>query len=382
MKCGLEIRELVIADVAAIFAGMKRLTLGFFAMMTAAALAGSPQGAERIVKEQRLAELEWKQELLAAKTLSEKAAAFEKRPNNTVYTDRMLAELQYDLPKPWVMPYAVWLLKYRPYMNSATVIEMIELVEKYHTTSPQLGEFCIALVSAGFSEMSSPIGIKASQTLKNKKDTFIKKVIRGGKTSEVRGQAAFALSASLAQLGDSPEVNKRRFDLLRKAIIDAADSKVGQVTLADLAKEEIYRMTKLSKGAEAPNLVGSDSKGMPLKLSDARGKVTVLVFWRSWEKYQEVVRVMKKLEQTYAGQPVEIIGVSGDFLSSVRELEKMGEVAGRTFADPYGKLFQVYRVTDTPMSFVIDKEGKIQYNGGLSSFVDLTVSALLAPEKN
>ncbi|MFC5050575.1 peroxiredoxin family protein [Rubritalea spongiae] len=343
--------------------------------------AGSQLGAERIVKEQRLAELEWQQELLAAQTLSEKSEVYEKRPNNEIYTDQMFAELESSLDEPWVMPYIVWQLQYRPYMNSATVIKLIEVVEKYHTTSPQLGEFCIAIVAAGASDLTTAEGITTSQTLKNKKENFINKVIRGGKTAAVRGQAAFALSAMVAQLGDSPEVNKRRFDLLRKAIIDAADSKVGEVTLADLAKEEIYRMTKLSKGAVAPNLVGSDTKGMPLKLSDIKGRVTVLVFWRSWENYQEVSRVMKKLAATYAGQPVEIIGVSGDFLSSVRELEKMGEVTGRTFADPYGKLFQIYRVTDTPMTFVIDREGKIQYNGVLSSFVDLTVSALLAPEQ-
>lgn len=371
-------------NVGVIFAAMKQVTLGLCALLASmvVAIAGSQQGAERIVKEQRLVELEWKQQLLAAKSIAEKAAAYEKRPNNEIYTDRMFEELRQNLADEWVMPYVVWQLRYRPYMNSATIVALIEIVEKYHTKSEYLGEFCIALVPAGVSNVTEPQGFKSAQALKNKKDTFIKKVIRGGKTPAVRGQAAFALSAVLGQLGDSPELNKKRFDLLRKAIIDAADSKVGDVTLADLAKEEIYRMTKLSKGAEAPNLVGSDTRGLPLKLSDSKGKITVLVFWRSWEKYADVSRVMKKLASTYADQPVEIIGVSGDFLSSVRELEKMGEVAGRTFADPYGKLFHVYRVADTPMSFVIDKEGKIQYNGVLSSFVDLTVSALLAPEKN
>ncbi|MGJ8673989.1 peroxiredoxin family protein [Rubritalea sp.] len=346
-----------------------------------ASLAGSPQGAERIVKEQRLAELEWQQELLLAQTISEKKAVYAKRPNNAIYTNQMFNELESSLAEPWVMPYVVWQLRYRP-MNSATVITLIEVVEKYHTTSPQLGEFCITLVSAGSSDQQTHMGVTATHSLKNKKEEFLNKVLRGGKTAETRGQAAFALSGMLAQLGDSPEVNKRRFELLRKAIIDAADSKVGDVTLADLAKEEIYRMTKLSKGAMAPNLVGSDTKGMPLKLSDSKGKVTVLVFWKSWEKYQDVARVMKKLATTYAGEPVEIIGVSGDLLSSVRDLEKMGEVTGSTFADPYGKLFQVYRVTETPMAYVIDRDGKIQYNGVLSSFVDLTVSALLAPEQN
>ena len=49
---------------------MKQITLILCALAVAcvSAIAGTPQGAERIVKECRLAELEWQQQMLGART--------------------------------------------------------------------------------------------------------------------------------------------------------------------------------------------------------------------------------------------------------------------------------------------------------------------------
>ena len=38
----------------------------------------------------------------------------------------------------------------------------------------------------------------------------------------------------------------------------------------------------LARGQLAPNIVGQDADGRPLKLSDFRGKVVVLDFWANW----------------------------------------------------------------------------------------------------
>ena len=40
--------------------------------------------------------------------------------------------------------------------------------------------------------------------------------------------------------------------------------------------------------------------------------------------------------------------------------------------------FNIYRVVQSPVCYVLDEKGVIQYNGQLGSFVDLTVTALLA----
>ncbi|MFC4991654.1 redoxin domain-containing protein [Rubritalea tangerina] len=355
---------------------MKRLTLIFGAWLAGNAIltAGSAAGAERIVKEHRLAELEWKQEMLAARSSAQKLAVWEKRPDAEAYGKRMVGEIGNDLNDAWTMPYVVWLLNNHPGLSAQGVAHLIEFTKKSHWNSPQLGGFCLGLTTAGDWDVENASRLQ----LTSKKLKFIESVVDSNLPKPIRGQACLALSGTLAKMGDSQAINRRRLDLIRKAIINAADTKVGEVTLADLAKEEIYRMTKLSKGSVAPNLKGSDSKMLPMQLSDYRGKVVVLVFWTSWEQPVEVLDYLRKLEQTYAGKPVQIVGVNRDPLTNLRQIEAGGKAVGKNFSDPSGSLFQTYRVTQSPVCYVLDKEGVIQYNGGLGSFVDLTVSAILS----
>lgn len=358
------------------FAAMKQLSLTLCTLVAACVslFAGSPQGAERIVKEQRLAELEWQQQLLSAITPEQKKKIYEARPNNAVYGQRMVREIGNSLTSAWTMPYAVWLLNFHPELSAGEVSNLIAFVDGSHRKSPYLGEFCIALAAAGESSPEAASKMKLTQ----KKIKFIESVVHSELSKVVRGQACLALSAQLAKMGDSPEINKRRLDLIRKVIINAADTKIGEMTVADLAKEEIYRMTKLSKGATAPELVGTDSSGRQMRLSDSRGKVVVLVFWSSWEQSLEVLEYLKKLETTFQGQQVDIVGVNRDSLKNLREIEMAQMAVGKNFTDAAGKLFNIYRVVQSPACYVLDEKGVIQYNGQLGSFVDFTVTALLA----
>jgi hypothetical protein len=54
------------------------------------------------------------------------------------------------------------------------------------------------------------------------------------------------------------------------------------VTIADQAGGELFEMRNLAVGKTAPDIVGDDLDGKPLKLSDYRGKLVVLDFWGNW----------------------------------------------------------------------------------------------------
>ena len=347
------------------------------AVSAISALAGTPAGAERIVKEQRLAQLEWKQQLLQATTPEQKQTVYHNQPNYGMYGKKMTNELTGSLDRAWSMPYIIWTMREFSELSAAGTKHLIKAVEKSHQTSPLMGEFCIALVSAGESNSQASTAARLAQ----EKTRFIKSVLSGSATKEVKGQAALALSGVMARRGDDRAVNGERLKLIRQAIIDAADVKVGDTTVADLAREEIYRMSNLSKGSKAPELVGYDSGGQPMKLSDTRGKIAILIFWSSWEQAESVINFSKKMEKTYAGKPVEVIGVNRDSLTNLRKLVVADKSVGKSFTDPNGKLFAQYRVATAPVCFVLDKDGRIQYNGAPGSFVDFTVSALLAPKK-
>jgi hypothetical protein len=59
----------------------------------------------------------------------------------------------------------------------------------------------------------------------------------------------------------------------------------GTFRLADKARAELTRIANLPNlqiGMRAPEIVGEDLDGKPLKLSDHRGKVVVVCFWATW----------------------------------------------------------------------------------------------------
>lgn len=338
-------------------------------------IAGSPSGAERIVKEQRLAELEWKQQMLSATSTAQKSRLLENQPDNQKFGERMVGEIGNSLGESWTFSYAIWTMNHYPGLSAQGVKHLMEYTQKFHMESPLLGEFCIALAGAGESNPQAALTAQLTQT----KINFIESIIKKSSDKVIVGEASLALSGVISKMGDSPKINKRRLDLIRKSIINAADAKIGGVTVADMAKEEIYRMTKLSKGAEAPDLVGTNSSGQPMKLSDYRGKVVILVFWTSWEQPIEVLDFLRKMEATYHGKSVQIVGVNHDTTNDLRRMEVAQKTSGKNFTDPAGKLFQTYRVGSSPSCYVLDDKGVIQYNGQLGSFVDLTVSALLSP---
>ena len=48
------------------------------------------------------------------------------------------------------------------------------------------------------------------------------------------------------------------------------------------ATSALFELKNLSIGKVAPDIVGEDLDGTPMKLSDYRGKVVVLDFWGDW----------------------------------------------------------------------------------------------------
>lgn len=347
------------------------IALCLIAASAVTSLAGSLAGAKRVATEYKLAQLEWKQQQLAGTPSSDGV------PNREQFGDQMASQLSGSLHEPWAMQYMVWILRVDPALSAEGTKYLISMAEKHHKDSPLLGEFCIALPLAGEADPARAIRVKLLQ----EKTRFIKAVMNSAARKSVKGQAALALSGVLARRGDEAGVNSQRLQLIRKAIIDAADAKVGDTTVAELAREEIYRISKLSKGALAPELVGTNSGGVPMKLSDYKGKIVVLTFWSSWEQAESVIGFSKKLQKTYAGKPVEVIGVNRDSLANLRKLVVAGQSVGESFTDPMGKLFHQYRVTGAPICYVLDQEGRIQYSGAPGSFVDFAVSALLQPKK-
>ena len=175
----------------------------------------------------------------------------------------------------------------------------------------------------------------------------------------------------------------RSLNHLRNAIIQSSDVDLGGVTVAKLAEDELYIIRFLTKGRIAPDLTGTDSGGRPMKLSDQKGKVVMLLFWSSsMPEAARVIQIATETVRKFEGRPFAVIGVSQDTVDTLRKLEADGTAAWKNFSDATSQLAREYRVGALPLVYVLDGERRIHYCGNPGSFAELTAEALLSELKS
>ncbi len=350
------------------------LLLSVLAGTVISSLAGTPQQADGV---RRLYEADFKQWVLrlqVASTSEERQKIAAERPDTAAAAKRMWAVIQPNLAEAWTVEPAAWLLR----LSSGLVVQdetgavkpllagaaqaIREAAVKHHLASKDLAPLCMAMVAAN-DPNSLPLLEKIEQESPEKK---------------VQGVAALAIAMLLKDLSDEPEVMRRRLTMLRKAIIESSDVEINGVSVAKMAEDELYIIRFLSKGREAPDLVGTDSGGRPMRLSDHKGKVVVLLFWRSEEgSTDQIIELAQQMSERFAGKPFEIVGVNRDPQVALRQLQAGGQIAWPNFSDPGNKLGGEFRVAVWPLVYVLDGDRKIHYVGPMGSFVELTAAAVL-----
>jgi thiol-disulfide isomerase/thioredoxin len=153
-------------------------------------------------------------------------------------------------------------------------------------------------------------------------------------------------------------------------------------TLADVARAKIDEMENLVAGKPAPAIDGTGMDGQPLKLSDFRGKVVMLVFWGTWcgPCMQEVPHE-RELAERFKGRPFTLLGVDCE-PNKAAALKVMKE-QGITWpnwndGDPgEGPIAQTYHVRGFPTVVLIDAQGVIRIPNMLGSGLDKAVEDLI-----
>ncbi|MEM1452314.1 MAG: hypothetical protein AAF957_19070 [Planctomycetota bacterium] len=100
--------------------------------------------------------------------------------------------------------------------------------------------------------------------------------LRSSPHAEVRGYAIYELAKR-----EKPEARETMLKLLLK---EYADVPCRLTTFGALAEAHLnpHPPEALKNGQPAPEILGTDVDGNPMKLSDYRGKVVVLDFWGHW----------------------------------------------------------------------------------------------------
>ena len=128
--------------------------------------------------------------------------------------------------------------------------------------------------------------------------------------------------------------------------------------------------------------------GKPLKLSDYRGKVVILVFWASWcGPCMEQVPHEVALAQRFAGRPFTILGVNMD--RNVAAAQKAIADEGIPWpnwcdmiANKPGPIMTRYHIQSIPAVYVLDGKGIIRFRDIHGEALDRCAEALLAENAN
>ncbi|GAA5481803.1 thiol-disulfide oxidoreductase ResA [Haloferula sargassicola] len=353
---------------------MRSMILVSLLALLSPALAGSPQQAASVRTAYEKSMEAYGLKLKLAKTTEDREAI--ERPSPKEAAGRMWTVIRGDLAQEWAIEPAAWFMRL-----AAPLIEVDEVgvakplfrdeiatveaaVAQNHVKSPNLAPMCMALVAAGDQQALN----------------LLRRIQKENPDKKVAGTAALGVAMVAKGLGDEGHVMRERLTMLRRAIIDAADVKLDQTTVAKLADEELYIIMNLSKGTKAPDLDGVDSGGRPMKLSDFEGKVVMLVFWNTkLGGESELLKWVSALRRDarFKDQPFEVVGVNSDPRETLRQMQAEGRVDWPNFSDPNNELGKVYRVGSWPLAYVLGGERTIHYVGAVGTFAEVTADAVL-----
>lgn len=106
-----------------------------------------------------------------------------------------------------------------------------------------------------------------------------------------------------------------------------------------------------------------ETKTGHVNLKDLRGKVVYVDFWASWcAPCKKSFPWLNTMQEKYADKGLTIIGINVDKDPGLAEKFLEKTPANFTMAfDPEGELASKYKLIGMPSSYLIDRNGKIQY---------------------
>lgn len=171
---------------------------------------------------------------------------------------------------------------------------------------------------------------------------------------------------------------------LKTIMNELPDVKKGRSTYAALAKRELFDLTRLQVGKEAPDIIGNDLDGIEFQLSHYRGKVVLLDFWGHWcppcrAMYPHEQEVTRKL----ADLPFVLIGVNSDRdIETARGAVSSEGLSWRHFWNgpkgTKGPIADQWNIEAWPSVYLIDAKGMIRYKEPLGKDIYQGLENLMA----
>jgi AhpC/TSA family len=114
----------------------------------------------------------------------------------------------------------------------------------------------------------------------------LRRLIASTTRDSVSAAASFSLGSALMQSvhvpGQEPAANTPERTAEAAKLFRLVAERYADTTYAERAKGALFELENLSLGKVAPDFETVDENGKPWKLSDYRGKVTIIDFWGFW----------------------------------------------------------------------------------------------------
>jgi thiol-disulfide isomerase/thioredoxin len=155
-------------------------------------------------------------------------------------------------------------------------------------------------------------------------------------------------------------------------------------TLGEEAEARLDDMFNLAVGKPAPEIEGVDFDGKPLKLSNYKGKVVVLVFWGTWcGPCMAQVPHERELVERLKGQPFALLGVDCEqdkvTALAVMARERMTWPNWFDGTQGEGPIARRYHIRGYPAVLFIDAKGVIRARNGTFDQVDKLLEEMKLP---
>ncbi|MBN2292881.1 MAG: carboxypeptidase regulatory-like domain-containing protein [Pirellulales bacterium] len=189
---------------------------------------------------------------------------------------------------------------------------------------------------------------------------------------EVKGRACLLAAQVFEQdidsayrSGEQPSEKARgqAIKFYRQVISDYADiSQWRHGTIGEQAEKALNQLENLWIGQKAPDIIGRDLDGKPMKLSDYRGKIVVLAFTCQIEWWSGLARTIEEFNND---DQVVVLGVyAGPDREAARKAAAKHNIPWRIWfdgPDEQGPIVSAWNNTSWPNTHVIDQKDVIRY---------------------
>jgi thiol-disulfide isomerase/thioredoxin len=114
-------------------------------------------------------------------------------------------------------------------------------------------------------------------------------------------------------------------------------------------------------GDKAPDFLGLDRAGRPVKLSDHRGKLVAISFWAGWcGPCRRELPMLSTLQKSVGRDRLQVIAVNlNEPKADYEEFLRLNPGLALTFLHDSGASARYYGVRTVPNLFLVDRDGRL-----------------------